>query len=421
MNDPLFPVWQPDAERIASEIESLASFADPDLPGWTRRPFTPLYKNARQWLKERMESAGLAVRFDPWANLIGRREGSETELQPIVVGSHVDTVIGGGRFDGVIGVLGGVEIARRLHESGKQLRHPLEIVDFTAEETTEFGVSAVGSRGMVGVLTKEMLETADAQGQTLRQAIVEAGGSPGEIESSARGMGEITIYLELHIEQGPVLEQEEKSLGVVTGIVGIRRFRVTVSGQPSHAGTTPMRLRRDALTGAAAMILALESICRERQSSGVVGTTGWLSLEPNAANVVPGKVTFLAEIRAVQTSLIDEANREFVKLASQLANQRGLELMIEPVTDSLPVQMSDTTIEILQRACELTAPPAKLLPSGAGHDANQMARIAPVGMLFVPSSDGLSHCPQEWSNIDDIAAGIEALIRAVLEFDETLE
>jgi N-carbamoyl-L-amino-acid hydrolase len=410
-------VWQVNGDRIRQEIDFLSTQVDPGAAGWTRRPFTQWYRQARQWLRGRMDSAGLETTIDACANLIGRRDGTDGALAPIVVGSHIDTVIGGGRFDGVIGVLAGLELARRLQETGTQCRHPLEIVDFTAEETTEFGVSAVGSRGMGGVLTEQMLSTADAQGQTLGEAISGAGGNPGAIPSATRSPGGVSLYLELHIEQGPVLEQGGLTLGVVTGIVGIRRIRISLRGQPSHAGTTPMSLRRDALTGAAEMILALERICRARQQESVVGTAGWLSLKPNAANVVPGQVTFLAEIRAVQAGDIDASLEQFIAESTEVAGRRRLEILVEPVSYSKPVEIDSTIVDLLLRAANETAAPAKRLPSGAGHDANQMALIAPVGMLFVPSRDGLSHCPEEWSELSDITAGIEAMIRAVLLAD----
>ena len=211
--------------RIKRDIETLATLVDKSKPGWTRRPFTVWYQQGRRWLQEQMEGCGMAARVDAASNLIGRMEGSDPALPPILIGSHTDTVTGGGRFDGIIGVLAGLEVARRLQESGTVLRHPLEVVDFTAEEPSEFGISTIGSRGMVDNLSPEMLSRTDANGLVLRDAIELAGGVSGMIGKQARRSGDVALYLELHIEQGPVLEQTEHDLGVVTGIVGIHRDR----------------------------------------------------------------------------------------------------------------------------------------------------------------------------------------------------
>jgi len=418
MTDKL-PIWKPNSGRVAGDIETLSTYVDIDQPGWTRRPFTPWYKEARAWLQNEMEAAGLSTYVDAVANVIGRREGTDASLPPIIVGSHIDTVQGGGRFDGVVGMVGALELARRLQETDTRLRHPLEIIDFTAEEPTDFGISAVGSRGMIGALRPDLLSASDAIGQTLREALTSAGGSPDALAAEVRHKGDVAVYLELHIEQGPVLEQEGHTLGVVTGIVGIERVRVTVTGQASHAGTTPMKLRRDALSGAAEMVLALEALCRARQESGVVGTVGRLSVEPNAANVVPGKVEFVVEVRSIYSQIIREVMGEFGQRTEELAAKRGLEAMVESVTSSPPVQIDPLVLEVVQAACEVTAPPALRMPSGAGHDANQMAHIAPVGMMFIPSKNGLSHCPEEWTEMKAVVKGVEALIRTVVLYDES--
>ncbi len=411
------PIWKPNSVRVHGDIETLSTYVDIDQPGWTRRPFTPWYKDARTWLQNEMEAAGLSTFVDAVANVIGRREGTDVSLPPILVGSHIDTVQAGGRFDGVVGVVGALELARRLEETDTRLRHPLEVVDFTAEEPTDFGISAVGSRGMIGELSADMLSATNAVGQTLADVLKSVGGRPDTLTAEARYKGDVAVYFELHIEQGPVLEQKGLSLGVVTGIVGIERVRITVTGQASHAGTTPMKLRQDALTGAAEMVLVLEALCRSREESGVVGTVGRLSVEPNAANIVPGKVEFLVEVRSIHSQRIEDVMGEFMQQTEELAVKRGLKIITEFVSSSSPVQIEKPVLEIVQAACEATAPPAIRLPSGAGHDANQIAQIAPVGMLFVPSKNGLSHCPEEWTEMEAILKGVESLIQTVLLYD----
>jgi N-carbamoyl-L-amino-acid hydrolase len=406
-----------DSERIRQQIEALAVYIDAGKPGWTRRPFTPWYEQGRAWLRRQMEDCGLAVFQDAASNLIGRLPGSEAGLKPIMVGSHTDTVTGGGRFDGIIGVIAGLELARVLKEEQLVLRHPLEIVDFTAEEPSEFGISTIGSRGMVNQLSAEMLHRQDQNGLVLRDAINEAGGAAAQIAAQARKTGDVALYLELHIEQGPVLEQTANRLGVVTGIVGIHRFAVTVEGAPNHAGTTPMGLRADALTGASELVLALEAIASQTYGEPLVGTVGRLFVEPNAANVIPGRVSLELELRSLSTEIVEQAAAELQARAAQIAERRGLTIRIEPLSQSAPIRVDDEVQSGLWEACSSIAPTIKL-PSGAGHDANQLARIAPIGMIFVPSEGGRSHCPEEWTAYEQVAAGIEAIIQSVLLFDQ---
>lgn len=403
----------PNLDRLAADITALAQITDPDQP-FTRRPFTEQFKQGRQWLQERMEAAGLAVTLDAAGNLVGRRAGSQN-LPPLLIGSHTDTVAGGGRFDGVIGVLGGLEVARCLQELGISLRHPLEVVDFLAEEPTDFGVSTVGSRGMSGNLTAEMLAKTDATGRTLGEALTDLGGRIDEIPAEVRKAGDIAAYLEMHIEQGPVLAQQGISLAAVTGIAGIRRFTVEVQGEANHAGTTPMALRKDALVAAAQLVVDAEAIfCSE---SPAVGTVGRLSLSPNMANVVPGRVEFVAEMRSIDPPIIERMGQALQQRAAEIAARRGVAITVKLLTDATPVQADPRLLEVTIQACRQAAPDALVLPSGAGHDGMQIATIAPIGMIFVPSKDGKSHCPEEWTGIEDIALGVQALARALVEAD----
>jgi len=402
----------PRAERLQADIDALAGMIDGSRPGYTRRPFTPWYRESRAWLAGRMREAGLTTRIDAASNLIGFLPGADPSLKPIAIGSHTDTVNGGGRFDGIIGVLAGIEIARLLKETGTVLRHPLEIIDFTAEEPSEFGISTVGSRGMVGNLTPVMLELVDAAtGTTLREAIAGQGGDPDRLAEEARKPGDVALYLELHIEQGPVLERTATRLGVVSGIVGIVRAKATIVGDPNHAGTTPMTLRYDAL-GA-----AFERLCRERYEADVVGTIGKISNEPNASNVVPGKVTFELEIRSLDPEVSGRVFRLFEEEAARVGQARGLRVQVDKLSESSAIRVAPDVLSVLADSCAEVGS-WRELPSGAGHDANQMAVIAPIGMLFVPSLAGKSHCPEEWTDTDEVADGVRALAGALLRFDE---
>ncbi len=398
----------PDAARIEADWQQLSTFRDPGQPGWTRRPFTEPYRLAREWLAERFRDAGLDTHVDAGGNLTGVRPG---EGPSIVVGSHTDTVLGGGRFDGMVGVLAAIEVARCLRD--RSLRHTLEIVDFLAEEPTDFGISTLGSRAMAGTLTEAMLAL-EAHSQTLAQAIASVGGKPSRITAARR---DVAMYLELHIEQGPVLETEGLHLGVVTGITGIARFRITLQGRPDHAGTMPMALRRDALAGAATLVLALEELWRDGAG---VGTVGRLNVQPNATNVVPGEVALLAEMRSVDGTALRQRAEAFAEAARAHAAERNLTCEVLPLSYEEPVPISGEVQAQLARVVQSLGHPARKLPSYAGHDGNQMSKIAPIGMLFVPSKDGRSHCPEEWTDLADVALGARALGEAVLNFDAAL-
>jgi N-carbamoyl-L-amino-acid hydrolase len=404
----------PNVERLESDINTLALYTDPEQP-WTRRPFTRLFQEGRQWLRQAMEAAGLTVQLDASGNVVGRRPGLE-DLSPILIGSHTDTVSGGGRFDGVIGVLAGLEITRCLAELDVQLRHPLEIVDFLGEEPTDFGVSTVGSRGMTGNLAPEMLAKTDGTGQTLAEALVKLGGRPADIPAEVRNPGDVAAYLELHIEQGPVLEQKGIPLAAVTGIAGIRRLFVVVEGEINHAGTTPMALRKDGLIAASQFVVDAEKIIRQEENA--VGTVGYIAVSPNMANVVPGRVELIVEMRSIDPTTIERIGENLKKRAAEIAEERQLPISTELLTDAHPVQADPRLIEITTKACRETAPDALVLPSGAGHDATQIATIAPIGMIFVPSRDGKSHCPEEWTDLEDIALGVQALVRALVKVDK---
>lgn len=412
-------ILKPNVAKIKNDINRLAEFIDKSKPGWTRRPFTTWYEQSREWLKKEMVSCDMDVGIDAASNLIGRLEGTEPGLAPIMIGSHTDTVNGGGRFDGIVGVIAGLEIARLIKEKGIQLKHPLEVVDFTSEEPSEFGISTIGSRGMVNNLTQEMLNREDPTGLILKEAIKKIGGDPSLIEVQALKKGDIALYLELHIEQGPVLEQTKNKLGVVTGIVGIKRYRVTVEGKPNHAGTTPMNMRNDALVGAAELVLTLESLCKKAYSEPVVGTVGKHTVEPNASNVIPGKVVFDLEVRTLDVEIINHIIMKLSEYAKGLEVERKLSIQFDCLSESESIKVENRILDIIEKSCKQTADTIKL-PSGAGHDANQLAKVAPIGMIFIPSAEGRSHCPEEWTDYEDVSTGIEALARSLLLFDESL-
>ena len=413
---------QPDVtinkDRLWDGIEDLARLTDPDRP-FTRRAFSALFGTGREYLAERFRKAGLAVRIDPAGNLIGRREGTVAGRAPILVGSHSDTVPDGGRFDGVAGVLTGLEVAEALAEQRVSLRHPLEVVDFLAEEPSPYGPSCVGSRAMAGALTSEMLEAKAPDGSTLAEGIRRVGGDPDRLAGCRRQPGDIAGFFELHIEQGPILEAEGIPVGIVTDIVGITRVEVSVVGQAAHSGTTPMAMRRDALVGASKIVLLVEQQAAEtaKSSAGFVATVGRMSVAPNGANVVPGKVALTVEVR----SGTDERRHRFIadvlSDARRVLSEVGLGLDVQPISDSAAVRCDDGIVRALADACQTAGVGYRRMPSGAGHDAAYMARLGPSGMVFIPCRQGMSHRPEEWADPDHLALGAQMLSRAVLMHD----
>jgi N-carbamoyl-L-amino-acid hydrolase len=413
---------QPDCHGstwIKERILELAEHSDPEAAGHTRLAFSRQDRQARETVSQFMKDAGLTVRIDPAANIIGRRDGARPDAPVIMAGSHIDTVKEGGRFDGVAGVIAAIAAVRSLRERQLTTQHPLEVVVFTSEEPNEFGVSTVGSRAMAGTLDAKLLPALrNKDGLTLAEAVNSVGGDARSIARAARRHGEILAYLELHIEQGPVLDGMGIPIGVVTGIAGFARGQVTVTGRADHAGTTPMDTRRDALTASAELILALERIASRKSQRGTVATVGVLHNSPNAANVVPGRVTLVTDIRSTQLKLIERAERAFQQELHRIAAARAMDIAFDPLNRSLPVAMDGWVMGLLQESCRACGTPYHLMPSGAGHDASHLSGIARAGMVFVPSRLGRSHCPEEWTDFEHIALGAQVLEATILKIDE---
>jgi len=397
----------PDLDRVESDLETLATYRDPDSPGWTRRVFSDFDRAGREWVAERMQEAGLTVETDAATNLIGRLAGTAGLPGAIVTGSHTDTVQGGGRFDGIVGVLGAIEVARCLRRAGVALSHDLVVVDFLGEEPNDFGLSCVGSRAISGALDDEHLALVSPNGRSLAEALEGCGGRPAEIRG-ARWRAGLHCYLELHIEQGPVLEQSRVPIGVVTAIAGIYRLVARITGQPDHAGTTPMSYRRDALLGAAEAVLVIE-----RLAGGGVATTGRLEIRPGAQNVVPAQADLWAEARSADEGWLDNFGQSLTEEVAAIGVRRRLETSINWISRSAPVGVTDWVAGAISQAARSQGIEPLSLPSGAGHDASHMSRLGPMGMVFVPSRAGRSHCPEEWTDLEDIGRGIAVLAEAV--------
>lgn len=407
-----------DADRLWGDLMALAEITDPQRP-YTRRSFSPTFLRGRAWLADRYRDAGLTVRVDAAGNLIGRRAGSAADAPAIVVGSHSDSVPGGGRFDGIAGVVAGLEVARALADGGIALAHPLEVVDFLAEEPSEFGVSCIGSRAVAGLLDAGHLAMTAPGGETLAQAIERTGGDPARIGAARRA--DIGAFLELHIEQGPVLEARGIDLGIVTAIVGITRVEIRFAGEAAHAGTVPMNARRDAAVAAAEAVLAVRDLARgfaDRGEGHFVATCGVCEILPNASNVVPGQARVVVDARSERA----EAMSAFVaRLEAALqAIARGNDVALAAfriVSGNDPAACDAALQRVLQESAERAGYSSLRMASGAGHDAAYVAHVAPAAMLFVPSRGGRSHCPEEWTGQAELAAGAQVMLEAVRRID----
>ncbi|WP_370676784.1 Zn-dependent hydrolase [Pleomorphomonas sp. PLEO] len=404
------------ADRIAVDIDALAALTDPDRP-WTRRAFTPRFLDGRAHVEKAMVDAGLTVRIDAAGNMIGRRPGRVPGKGVLAVGSHSDTVPDGGRFDGIAGVIAGLEIVRVLNERGIELDHDLEVIDCLAEEVSIFGVSCIGSRAIAGVLPEDWLDRT-ADGLALSEGIKDVGGDPAHLKDARRS--DIAAFLELHIEQGPVLEADHLDVGIVTAIAGITRVEIIVTGRADHAGTTPMTARADALVAAADLVTAVEQLALERSRGDAhfAATVGEFSILPGAANVIPSSARMLIDARAERRADMDAFLTDLTRVVAEVAARRAITIA-EPrlVSDNQPTPSDPALVSLLETSAEAAGATHHRMASGAGHDMAFFARIAPAAMLFVPCRGGRSHSPDEWAEPSAIALGTDVLIETIRRLD----
>lgn len=407
-----------DGARSWQRLMALAAITDADRP-YTRRSFGERFLQGRDFLRREMESLGLDVHIDAAGNLIGRLPGNGRGRGVIAIGSHSDTVPGGGRFDGTAGVIAALECVQSWRGRGVVLNHDVEVVDYLAEEPSEWGISCIGSRGISGFMSEELLATRHPQsGETLAAAITRMGGAPENL----RKRSDIAASFELHIEQGRVLESAGVSVGIVSAIVGIIRLEVVLKGQANHAGTTPMALRADALCAAAEIVLAAEVLAVHRTQTRAgyfVATCGQIAASPNASNVIAGEVRLVFDIRADDKAQMERFCDDLQAQTAAIAARRGIVCTtFARLTDTFPVQSDSMLMHCLHEAAAQQNTTAMTMASGAGHDAAFLAHIAPMAMLFVPSRDGKSHCPEEWTDEAALACGIAVLCGAVELFDK---
>ncbi|MFO7769403.1 MAG: Zn-dependent hydrolase [bacterium] len=398
-------------QRLERTLQTLGTIGrDPETGGITRLPFSPADLEARSWFADQLRAAGLEVRTDPAGNLIGRLPGTGPALPPIVLGSHLDTVPQGGRFDGALGLVAALEAVRSLADLDIRLRHPVEVVDFIDEEG-----GLVGSRAWIGTLTGEDMERPYGD-RTYAEALRELGLDPERVGEARRTPDEVAAYVELHPEQGRRLERGGKTIGVVEGIVALDEYEVEVVGEANHAGTTRMVDRRDPLTAAARMVTELREEILS-QGGDLVATVGLLEALPGTPNVIPGRVRFTVDIRDPSPLVLDRALSGLRQRFRRIAREEGVEVSWSPIVTLPPAPADPMVREAIREAAEMYGYPFEVMPSGAGHDAQSVAGIAPMGMIFVPSVGGFSHSPSEFTTPADAAAGADVLLQTVLLLD----
>jgi len=404
--------WRVDGGRLEQRLKDLSRFGANPQGGVSRVAFSPADVEGRAFAMEMMRAAKLEVRVDPVGNIFGRRPGLRADAAPVLFGSHIDSVPEGGNYDGDVGSMSAIEVAHVLEEKGYRNRHPLEVVIWCDEES-----GLTGSRGFVGDIAPEELERPARTGTVRAENIRRLGGDPARLAAAGHAKGSVAAYLELHIEQGGTLDAAGVPIGVVEGIVGIHHYEVTVRGFANHAGTTPMDKRRNALLAASEIVLAVDRIVRARPGRHV-GTVGRLSVRPGAPNVIPGEVAFTVELRDLRTETIESLWSAIETEARAIAPRQGctLDYVLRP--PDRPALSDARMRAILTSAADELGLGHLSLPSGAGHDAQELARIAPMGMIFVPSVGGISHSPKEYSRPADIANGANVLLQAVLRLDQ---
>ena len=407
---------QIDAKRLWNTLMDTARIGATPKGGICRLTLTDLDRQVRDWFKQQCEALGLTVTIDEVGTMFARRPGRNPALPPIAMGSHLDTQPTGGKFDGALGVLAALEALRTLVEAGYETNAPIEIVNWTNEEGARFAPPMLASGVFAGVFTRDYAYArTDRDGRTFGDELRRI----GYLGAEKAGAHKLAAMFELHIEQGPILEAEGRSIGIVQGVQGMRWYEVTVSGQAAHTGATPMRLRKDALLGAARMIERVDLIAREH-APDAVGAVGLLENRPNSRNVVPGEVFFSVDFRHPDDNVLDAIEQKFRAALAELLSPLGLSYSETRIWNAPPVKFAPELIECVRLGARKAGFSARDIISGAGHDAAYVARVAPTTMIFVPCAGGISHNEAESTSLDECAAGAQVLLNAVLEYDRRL-
>ena len=404
-----------DAERLWDDLMETARIGATPKGGICRLTLTELDRQVRDWFKVHCEALGCVVTVDDMGNMFARRAGTHPDVPPIAMGSHLDTQPTGGKFDGALGVLAALEALRTLVNAGYQTFAPIELINWTNEEGARFAPALIASGVFAGVFARDWAVARQDRGGETFGAALEAIGYRGPEPCGAH---KLSAFFELHIEQGPYLEAEGKDIGVVTGVQAIRWYEATVTGQDSHAGTTPMPRRHDALLAAARLVAAVDASARASKSA--VGTVGLLEVKPGAPNVVPGEVFFMIDMRDPAPAVLDRMENEIARAAKAAEAELGVTIVLKNIWTQPPQPFDADCIAAIRAAASVSGFSTRDMISGAGHDAAYVARVAPAAMIFVPCKDGISHNEAEYSSKAQCAAGAQVLLQAVLDYDRRL-
>ena len=403
-----------DLERIKKDIETLAEFSE-EGKGVTRFSYSKEDKEARKYILSEAKKIGLEIKVDGIGIIRARYKGQNPNLPPVLIGSHIDSVKNGGRYDGVIGVIGALEVLRVLYEDDVRPKRSVELIIFPEEEGSNFGTTMVGSKALIGKYgIKDFKALKTKSGKSMDELVSDFGLDPDSMAKSVIKKGDIEAMLELHIEQSVVLEKNKLPIGIVEAIAGMKSYHVTYRGQANHAGSTPMNMRKNALLAAAKVILGAEKIVNEKGFPTTVGTVGQINCIPNVPNVIAGEVIFSFDVRDVDPMGIDIVAKAFEHLVKKIAGEDNLEYAIQLVGESKPVYLDKDVIKILEDVIKKQGHPYMKMYSGAVHDSCMMTDYTSVGMIFVPSKDGVSHAPEEYTDYDSIKRGCDVLLGAVL-------
>lgn len=402
-------------ERLKRHFEELSTIGAHGEIGLTRLPFTPDERKAFGLVKSYMEEAGLKTRYDEFGNLFGLLEGDNPEATIVMSGSHIDTVINGGRFDGTVGTLSAIEVLQTIKENNISHTHPIEACVFVSEESARFGGGTLGSKAYVGDYTREDLDRLkDKDGITLAEAMTHYGFNPNKLQTVKGDPSKIKCFVELHIEQSVILETNRLPIGIVDQIAAPTNMRLIIKGRTGHAGATPMELRRDAFLGAAEIAIEIEKLAN---TIGIetVGTVGEVYVKPNAINVIPGEVTIGIDIRDVSEERKDEFFKILMKTIDYIAVKRNLDTELDVIARQVPEKTNKDIVALIEDTCNNLDISHMNITSGAYHDALNMARITDIGMIFIPSVNGISHAPEEYTDFDDIFTGARVLGEVILK------
>ena len=400
-------MYEVNKERVNELLTGLAKFTASE-EGVTRLAYSPLDKEAQGWLLKQVQDLGLSVREDAVGNVFLRREGLEVDLPPVACGSHLDTVIHGGAYDGMCGVVGALEALYMLRDT--QLKRSIEVLIFRAEESSRFGFATMGSKLLTGAATVDKLNKGGKKGDiSFEEALRQWGCAPERAAEAVIAPGTYASFSELHIEQGKVLEEKGIDIGIVRNIAAPTRFKIHIQGMADHSGATPMGMRRDALVTAAKLILAVNEAAEDEKEHGTVGTVGVVEVEPGSINVVPGAVTLWVDVRGVEMASIKRTLEDIQAEAENVAVTDRVGVRIEMLTSDSPVPLDENLAVQTEGICKELSYSFLHMNSGAGHDAMHMAKIAPTTMVFIPCKGGISHNPAEYASLEDICRGIIVL------------